>query len=300
MQTLRSFDPYFSVIIPTYNSSNYILNTLNSVLGQTYNNYEIIISDDGSTDNTVDIIKNIIKKNHNNKIKLIMNKHHGPGYSRNRGIKKSKGLWIAFLDSDDIWEIDKLESVKKMINNKNVNIICHAVKCYTGNINYKFVPSKHYLNMHPFISLYRVNPLVTSAICVNKEFLLKTTLFDEKLLSAQDYDLWLKLSMEDQFKLGFIDNPLGNYITREGNISSNFDERLKCLLIIGKRYMPYLKKISKLYFIEYLKYKSKAYIDIGYSYLLNKSFIRSTKLLITGFFLWPFNIVLLKKIFFKK
>ena len=95
-----------SVIMPSFNTEKYINDSIDSVLGQTYNNFELIIVDDCSSDNSVDIIK----KYDDPRIKLIVNKRNkGAAFSRNRALIESKGEWIAFLDSDDIWEPKKLE-----------------------------------------------------------------------------------------------------------------------------------------------------------------------------------------------
>ena len=102
-----SSNNYFSIIICTYNCENYINETIKSVINQSYQNYEIIIVDDGSKDNTV----NLIKKNFNqNKyLKLFSNENHGMSYSRNFAISKTSNEWIVILDHDDICFPDRLE-----------------------------------------------------------------------------------------------------------------------------------------------------------------------------------------------
>ena len=104
---------FFSIICPTFNSEKFIEKNIRSLLNQTYQNYEIIYSDDGSSDQTLIIIKEyrkfFLKKNIN--IQIIENYHFGPGAARNKGIKRSNYEWISFIDSDDEWEKDKLEKV---------------------------------------------------------------------------------------------------------------------------------------------------------------------------------------------
>ena len=97
-----------SAIIPTYNSVNYISEAINSVLNQTYKNCEIIVVDDGSTDNTRKTVENYIRK-YPHKIKYFYQENKGPSAARNKGIKEARGNYIAFLDSDDLWLPDKLE-----------------------------------------------------------------------------------------------------------------------------------------------------------------------------------------------
>lgn len=107
----------FSIIIPIYNTEKYIERCINSVLNQTYDNYEIILINDGSTDNSQEIIK---KYKNNKKIKIINQKNYGLSYSRNMGIKESKGNYILFLDSDDYYELDLLKILNETINNQEI------------------------------------------------------------------------------------------------------------------------------------------------------------------------------------
>ena len=94
--------PFISVVIPTYNSENFIAKTLETVFLQTYNNYEVIISDDGSSDNTVEVVKAVFDKYGHRENKILINSHEGAAAARNRGIEVANGDWISFLDSDDL------------------------------------------------------------------------------------------------------------------------------------------------------------------------------------------------------
>lgn len=108
-----------SVIIPTYNLARYINETVDSVLGQTYKNYEIIIVDDGSTDNTKEALSE-----YGGKITYIFQENQGVSAARNKGIKEAKGEYIAFLDADDLWLKDKLElQIGLMNSNPEVAMI---------------------------------------------------------------------------------------------------------------------------------------------------------------------------------
>ena len=115
--------PFFSVVIPTYNHEVFLEKAVKSVLTQTFSDYEIIIIDNYSNDNTENLIKNLNNKN----IKFIKNRNHGIiAKSRNIGIEQSKSEWIAFLDSDDIWRQEKLKVLFNFIkNNNNYDVICN-------------------------------------------------------------------------------------------------------------------------------------------------------------------------------
>src|SRR6056300_1045134 len=99
--------PYFSVVIPLYNKEKFIEDTLKSVLNQTFNDFEVIIVNDGSSDNSLSIVEQFKSE----KIRLFTNKNRGLSYTRNFGIKKAKSQYIGFLDADDLWENDFLETV---------------------------------------------------------------------------------------------------------------------------------------------------------------------------------------------
>lgn len=117
----------FSIIIPVYNVENYIRKCINSVLCQTYKNYEIIIVNDGSTDSTTDILKKEYKKKN---IKLIDKENGGLSSARNTGLKYVKGKYIIFLDSDDWWEKDLLDNLKKIIDETSPDIVCFKLQKY--------------------------------------------------------------------------------------------------------------------------------------------------------------------------
>lgn len=121
-----------SVIMPSFNTEKYIKDAINSVLGQTYKNIELIIVDDCSTDNSVDVIK----KYDDPKIKLIVNKcNKGAAFSRNIALIESKGEWIAFLDSDDIWEPKKLEEQIRFMIDSNCWFSYTDYREFKDNVN---------------------------------------------------------------------------------------------------------------------------------------------------------------------
>ena len=212
-----------AVVCPTFNSQAFIERTLKSIFSQTIPVNEIIISDDGSTDETLVTVEKIFARyNGNAKCRLLKNNHNGPGATRNKGILDAKSSWIAFIDSDDTWEDDKVEEVLQVINKKpNINFICHNE--YRINTNKKktvidcssrYVPLKSITDQ-----LYWSNLFSTSAVICKRSLLIKRGIFDESLMSIQDYELWLRLS--PYISVFFINKTLGTYIERKGNITSN-------------------------------------------------------------------------------
>jgi glycosyltransferase involved in cell wall biosynthesis len=241
-----------SVIIPTYNSALFISNAIYSLLNQTMKPFEVIIVDDGSTDNTCEVISNIINKKEELNLRIIKGLHKGPGSARNIGIKASKSKWIAFLDSDDLWSINKIKNVSEAIKeNIGYTFFCHNEKLVCSNkptieLDY----SKKYdeeINLSK--QLYKSNLFSTSAVVCLKEDLLKVGGFDEKLSSAQDYDLWLKMS--SIIKPFFINQVLGTYNLRNGNISST--NHFKRLINISKVMIRHKNKGGFYFYFNFIK-----------------------------------------------
>lgn len=283
--------PFISVVIPTYNSEEYIAETLSTVFSQVYEDYEVIVSDDGSMDNTMEIVKTIFNECPEKRTKLLTNNHEGPGATRNRGINAASGKWISFLDSDDRWLPGKLKTIFDYISlNNGVDLVCHNEIWRDGEneiqLKYREMFNEH---VAPFLSLYRKNALSTSAVSVKKELLIDAGLFDSSLPAAQDYDLWLRLALLDNIKIAFIEQPLGLYITREGNISSRPEKRLHCLLQISRKYFKELKRLTPFPVIERRKFEGRVYGSAGFDLIGMKNYKKGVYFLITSIIKWPFR-----------
>lgn len=230
--------PKISVICPVYNSAQFITRTLEGIFSQNMKPYELILSDDGSTDSSLRVISEVLGEYSNIPVTVLKNPHRGPGAARNAGINNAKGEWIAFIDSDDIWKSNKLEKVSEIIlQNKQVNFICHAEEhlFLNGSIEILDYGAWYDPNKSLTLQLYNKNLFSTSAIICKRKLLMDVGLFDEKLMSAQDYELWLRLSSHIQPY--FIREVLGTYLDRQGNISSkNALRRWKNMVIIALRY----------------------------------------------------------------
>ena len=292
--------PFISVVIPTYNSEKFITKTLEKVFSQTYNNYEVIVSDDGSSDNTVEVVKAVFDKYGHRENKILINSHEGAAAARNRGIEVANGDWISFLDSDDLWFEKKLSMVADYILQNEVDVICHSVieKSSEKEILVKRYDFHNY-KLSPFLSLYRSNSLGTSAITVKKNLLVKAGLFDKSLPASHDHDLWLRVAMIPNIRIGFIREPLVYYITRQGNISSNVEQRLQCLLKIEKKYYKVLKRSSKFPWIERAHFRGKAFASSGLALIRTSNIRRGLVLLFAGVAWWPFRVDWIRKFIIK-
>ena len=194
--------PYFSVIIPVYNKENHIKATLESVLNQTFKDFEIIIVNDGSTDGREDIILQIT----DNRIHLHTIKNHGVSYARNYGISKSTSDLIVFLDADDFWEPFHLEDLKALHETfPNCGLYCKAYLKKLNNIKlipkYKGIPqTKDWMGIiKDYFEASSINAVAwTSAVMIPKNILDKVGGFDEKITlgAGEDTDLWIRIALQ--------------------------------------------------------------------------------------------------------
>lgn len=211
-----------SVVCPVYNSRAYVQRTIDALYGQSILPDELIVIDDGSSDGTPEFLQAYVDSLHKPvKFMLLKMEHRGPGAARNAGIANATGNWIAFLDSDDIWFPEKISSLINCLKqNPNVNFVCHHEE-YVRMDGSRSVLSyaSRYSSKRPLTEqLYQVNLFSTSAVACRRELLMEHGKFDATLMSAQDYELWLRLS--PHIRLLFIESVLGQYVERPGNITS--------------------------------------------------------------------------------
>lgn len=218
-----------SVVIPAYNAEKFIITTLKTIAEQTILPAEVIVVDDGSSDNTCSVVEEFSKNNPNLNIHLLSEPHHGPGAARNVGVQASKSTWIAFLDSDDHWKPTKLERMTEVANQvPEANFICHNVMHHMLDNSTKVLDfSKGYEPNRSLIEqLYIRNRFSPSAVICSRSLVITCGGFDNSFPSGQDYELWLRLA--SNMKVVFVKDVLGIYNDRIGNItSSNSWQRFK-------------------------------------------------------------------------
>lgn len=191
-QYVENTEPlFFSVVIPSYNAENTIKKALDSVLSQSWSNYEIIIVDDASTDRTTSIINNVIKQS-NKRIKLIKNKiNSGVAESRNIGISEAQGAFLAFLDSDDEWYPDKLFDDHQYIINRNLDWIFSNYDVFDENGVFKQRRIRKF-GMYDYDDMLKEgNPMGLLTVVI-KRSIIESEKFSS--LNHEDYRLWLKIS----------------------------------------------------------------------------------------------------------
>jgi glycosyltransferase involved in cell wall biosynthesis len=239
-------EPTYSVIIPTYNRPKPLRRAIQSLVAQTYKNFEVIVCDDGSTDHTKEVVTSF--KNDLN-IKYIWDENWGgPARPRNRGIKKAKGEWICFLDSDDWWYPKKLETVKKYLDDYDVDVVYHDLDIFTlrGKRFWKKTRGRRF-KQPVFISLMKngQGPANSSVVARKKVIDQVGGLSEDKsLIAVEDYDLWLKISRVSD-KFCYIPQTLGAYWNGDGNITELSDRQITRVEYIYNKYEMYLSHQDK-------------------------------------------------------
>jgi glycosyltransferase involved in cell wall biosynthesis len=194
--------PLVSVIIPTFNRGWIVKDAIESVLAQDFTDFELIAVDDGSTDNTSEILGEF-----ESDIRVIRQTNRGVSAARNRGIQASVGRWIAFLDSDDLWLPQKLSHQVDFFKSHADAMICQTEEQWIRNgvrVNPKMRHHKFSgLIFERSLELCLVSP---SAVMIRKDLFNEVGLFDESLPACEDYDLWLRVSC--RFPVYLIDTPL--------------------------------------------------------------------------------------------
>ncbi|MBU0995756.1 MAG: glycosyltransferase [Proteobacteria bacterium] len=195
-------NPFVSVIIPTYNRGWILKDAVDSVLSQDYPHFELIVVDDGSTDDTKDILNT-----YGADIQVLRQSNTGVSAARNRGIRHASGELVAFLDSDDSWFKRKLSDQVSFFNQNPEALICQTEEIWIRNgkrVNPRKIHKKlSGIIFEPSLHLCLVSP---SAVMMRREFFDRIGYFDETLPACEDYDLWLRASAS--YPVYLIDEPL--------------------------------------------------------------------------------------------
>lgn len=230
-----------SIITPSYKSSIFIADCIESVLDQTYKNWEMIIVDDVSPDNSNEIIEGYCKKD--SRIKLIkLEKNSGPAIAKNRAIEEAKGRYIAFLDADDIWYKNKLEKQINFMNEKNLALSYSSYDLMDEeNNNLGFFLTK---NKVTYNDLLKTNSIGCLTAIYDVEKVGKVLM--PNIIKRQDYGLWLKILKKIDYAEGILE-PLAKYRIVKNSVSSN-------KLIAAKYVWKIFREVEKLSFLQSLYY----------------------------------------------
>jgi glycosyltransferase involved in cell wall biosynthesis len=238
--------PLITIIIPSYNHGQYIGKAIQSVIDQKYSNWELIVVDNNSTDNTDKIVNGFL----DSRIHIIKIHNEGIiGKSRNTGILHAKGDWIAFLDSDDCWYPSKLEVVTgAIVSDEKLDVICNdELMVNIGNGKSRILRHGPYETNFYRVLLLDGNRLSPSATVVRRAFIEKHNVFFsilKKYITVEDYDFWMNLALKNaNFK--FINEVHGEYTIHGGNTSSKFEIHLANLKNLLHNHVFFIQDFTK-------------------------------------------------------
>jgi glycosyltransferase involved in cell wall biosynthesis len=273
--------PTVSVIIPTYNRASMVKEAIQSVLGQTYSDYEIIAVDDGSTDNTREIVNAFSDK----KIRYVFQENRGRSNARNHAINIAWGRYIAFLDSDDLFMPIKLErQVAFMENNPDI-LLSHTsyLRINNGGEYIEEVKSGTFSGK-VYLDMVRRCPIATPTVMVRTAALGENIRFEEGIHIGEDIILWAQLARLSKI-LG-IDEPLTKI--RINPSSAAVDPKTQIIGVMN--IMEYIiRRHPELPFLVRHKLLSDGYFNIGFNYLRAREITQFLRFLVLAIFEQPFN-----------
>jgi len=273
--------PEISVIIPAYNSADYIGEAIRSALAQTYTNFEIIVVDDGSTDATPEIVREF-----GHEVTYIRQENGGAASARNHGIRVAKGEFIAFLDADDTWLPDKLEKQITLFKNDpelgmvfTENYLFDEEGIYCDSLDKK----ERLMSGDLAQSIFMNSGVATPTVMVRSEVFRKLGTFEESLTQSEDDNMWIRIT--SNYKGTLIDEPLVKIREHKGRISHDhvklFDSILQSISMLQSQYgeavqkkiEPVLKKKISLVLFD----RGHAQFDMGDYSRARRSFLESIK-----------------------
>ncbi len=289
--------PLVSIIMPVYNSSKYVISAIESVFSQSYKDYELIIINDGSTDNSKELIIDYLKQNKDKDVKYIYQENKGASAARNKGIELAKGEYIAFLDADDLWMPEKLSRSINYINSQEYPTVysdMYIIDSGGNIIDQWFKMKKEISEGNIYGDLLKECFIVPTNIIIRKACLLENK-FDETIRGVEDIDLWLRLARKYNFRV--IKEPLTKWRNHEGNYSKNsrivsenivnvFERELKEWTRKDKYHKVIINilstklYISGRYYLKEQKYKQARWVFIK-SILYNPNIASLTRLVAT-------------------
>lgn len=242
-----------SIVMPAFNSSKYIRQTIDSVLGQTFDNFELIIVDDGSVDDTANIVSEYTSRD--SRVKYFYQKNRKQAAARNYGVSLAVGTYIAFIDSDDLWVKNKLSLMVEAFESGEQDLLFSG--CYIFSEDFDEDKFQYYDSMrvveatyHGFSgvrSFLEYNRVPMSTVLVRRQIFSELS-FDEVYVPAEDYHLWLRMLLSG-YKLRSLPDPLVAY--RMHDSSSSAQDRgvtdVVIQIVSALRGMSEDKKIKKLF-----------------------------------------------------
>ncbi len=280
--------PTVSVVITCYNYAQYLPTCIESVLSQTFNDFEVIVVDDGSTDNTCDVLKPYLN---DPRIRYVRQENSGQAKAKNNGIHHSRGRFVAFLDADDFWAPTKLERQINFFQDERVGVVYSRYRFVNedGNILNSYKLGKYLQPREGMVTRYLVfdNFVPFSSSVVRKEVFERVGVFDETLRMGIDWDLWLRASVHFQFK--YVDEYLLFYrVGHQGQMSRNVEMRHTASDHILDRFIhEHPDMISPAQKQQIMHY---TFMNRGNHHRMKDELDESTKYFLRAMVVWPFSL----------
>ena len=276
--------PTVSIVVPTFNHAQFLHQALASVIAQTFQNWEAIIVNNFSTDDTINIVESFGEK----RFRLINFHNNGViAASRNEGIRLSNGSVIAFLDSDDLWYPNKLEHCMPAFD-AHADVVCHGEYWVSDGMQQRQILYGPQKNAQYSKLLYRGNCVSTSATLVRKDLLIEVGGFsvDLEYITAEDYDLWLKLAHRKS-SFTFIPEVLGEFRQHQLSASSSVEKHLRSeLAVITSHHKTNRTSIGNV--IRFRRRRAKVFYSAGRTHMRGANSHQAIRFLLRSIAVFPF------------
>ncbi|OFZ00607.1 MAG: hypothetical protein A3K10_03660 [Bacteroidetes bacterium RIFCSPLOWO2_12_FULL_31_6] len=281
-----------SIIIPCYNAEKYIAETIASVINQTYSNWELIIVNDGSTDNSIAILNQFLEKEI--RIQLINKTNSGVSDTRNKGLEVASGEFVTFLDADDVWHITNLEKKVNFLTSTDYDVVYSYCQMMDENSNTldEILKGENDPIVEDFLSLKANYNTAPSGVVFKKQVLEKIKGYDTNLSNNADQDILIQ-TLAQGFKIDVIQEVLWDYRIHDENMSKNVDVLEKDSL-----YLFHKCEQQQLFYSFWFKQKCFAtmyYMLSGSWWKNGNNKLRGIYYLLLAFITYPASIALIFK-----
>jgi glycosyltransferase involved in cell wall biosynthesis len=225
--------PAVSVIITTYNYGHYVAGALESVLGQTVRDLEVIVVDDGSTDHTAEVIRPYLG---DARVRFHPIPHGGVSVAKNTGIRQTRAPLVSFLDADDLWLPHKLERQLALFQSDPELAVAYCRRLLINEAGQEIAYRQPALHRGMVLEpLFRTNFVCQTSAVVRRAVLDEVGLFDERYPPVEDYDLWLRVAA--RYRFDYVDEPLVKYRVGHASLTARTENRLLIAMQVMRRFL---------------------------------------------------------------
>ncbi len=283
-----------SIIVPTFNDKKFVSDALNSIFAQSYTDYEVIVVDGGSTDGTLEILKQ-----YEGKITLFRQKGRGVSQAKNEAIGRAKGEYITFLDADDLWYPEKLKIQVEFLNTHPEYGFCSSDVDFFNEegifIKGAIRQEKNPRSGQVFDELFRNNFISSATIFLRRECFDKAGLFNERIFYAEDTDMWLRIAK--YFQLGYIPRSLAKYRVHAQARTQQFDKHYgsmeqiyRSLINDDPRYFSKRKLLIRNVYYNLYRRWAYRYFEVKEYRLARKIYLKAIKHQPLNFICWKYTL----------